>query len=94
MNLRQLLERSGKTCTEVGYRCSITEQTVRNWIKGKYLPRLDIVTLKTLIEVLECSFEELYTAVLLTQEEKSQSKAVKEAEPKSVVVADLTSFAG
>lgn len=70
MNLRQLLARSGKTCTEVGFRCSITEQTVRNWVKGKYLPRLDIVTLNTLISVLGCSFEELYAAVLETQEEK------------------------
>lgn len=83
MNLKELLERSGKSCTEVGFRCLITEQTVRNWIRGKYLPRLDIITLKTLLDTLECSFEELYTAVHTTKLEAERVKAEKAMELES-----------
>ncbi|MEG4323695.1 multiprotein-bridging factor 1 family protein [Microcoleus sp. Aus8_D3] len=41
ITLEALIEASGKTQRELGIALGVTELTIRNWSKGRKLPRID-----------------------------------------------------
>jgi transcriptional regulator with XRE-family HTH domain len=62
ITLERLIEASGKTQRELGAALGVTELTIRNWMKGRKIPRLDNaaalaaelnVSLKTLTQSLQ-----------------------------------------
>jgi putative transcriptional regulator len=69
MNIRQLITRLGLRTVDVASYVKIAESTVRNWEYGKTIPKLRLDQIKKLLELYQCSFEELYNAM-----EKSQNK--------------------
>jgi putative transcriptional regulator len=69
MNMRELRKRLGLRTVDVASYVKIAESTVRNWEYGKTIPKLRLDQIKKLLELYQCTFEELYIAM-----EKSQNK--------------------
>jgi DNA-binding transcriptional regulator YiaG len=63
MNIKQLRTRLGLRTVDVASYVNIAESTVRNWEYGKTIPKLRLDQLKKLLELYQCSFDELYYAL-------------------------------
>lgn len=61
MNMRQLRERMNLRTVDVASKLGVAESSVRNWERGRSVPRLEQV--KQLMTLYKCSFEELYDAI-------------------------------
>lgn len=61
--LAQLRIRAGLRAVDVGYHLSINESTVRNWEKGRTIPTVTFTQIDKLMELYNCSYEELRDAV-------------------------------
>ncbi len=75
MNMKQLRERAKLKTIAVAYHLGIAESTVRNWEKGRTIPKLRIDQMGKLLNLYSCTFEELEAAVKETMaEQESDSK--------------------
>ncbi|MBW4668422.1 MAG: helix-turn-helix domain-containing protein [Cyanomargarita calcarea GSE-NOS-MK-12-04C] len=63
MNIRQLRERKKLRTVDVASRLDVGESTIRNWEKGRTIPRLRIDQFNDLLVLYDCTFDELWTAV-------------------------------
>lgn len=57
--LTELRQRANKTQKEVAEALKVSEQTIRNWEKGRERPRLFIWQVVALCELFSCAVEEL-----------------------------------
>lgn len=62
MNMKELRECRGLSTVEIAYRLGRAESTIRNWDSGREIPRLGITEIPTLLEIYQCSLEELVAA--------------------------------
>lgn len=75
MDMKKLRERVKLRTVDIAYHIGIAESTVRNWEKGRTIPKLRIDQFGKLIELYGCTFDELQTAVKKSMaEEGSNSK--------------------
>ena len=74
MNLKQLRNQANKKAEEVAVELSIAVSTVRNWEQGKTTPKIRIDQFKTLCQLYNCSFDELYIAYTNSQKPVSATK--------------------
>ena len=63
MDMRDLREKQGLRTVDVASKIDVAESTVRNWEKGRTIPKLRADQFAALIDLYECSFEELYLAI-------------------------------
>ncbi|MDV2992092.1 MAG: hypothetical protein N4J56_001746 [Chroococcidiopsis sp. SAG 2025] len=61
--MKELRERRGLRTVDVASKMGISESTVRNWERGRTIPTLRLDQFEELLELYECSFEELAAAV-------------------------------
>ena len=73
MDMKQLRERKDLRTVDVAYHLGIAESTVRNWEKGRTVPKLRIDQFSKLLKLYECSFEQLEKATMLSLEEEEVS---------------------
>lgn len=64
MNMKQLRERANLRTVDVASKLGVAESSVRNWERGRSVPRLEQV--KQLMTLYDCSFDELYDAITST----------------------------
>ena len=62
MNMKQLRLRTGKRAEEVAVELNVAVSTVRNWDQLKNVPRMTPMKLQQLMEVYNCTFDELLQA--------------------------------
>lgn len=62
MNMKQLRQRSGKRAEEIAAELGVAMSTVRNWEQLRTVPRMTPASLKRLMEVYNCTFDELVQA--------------------------------
>ena len=62
MDMKQLRERANLRTIDVAYHLGIAESTVRNWEKGRTIPKLRIDQFANLTEIYNCTFEDLNQA--------------------------------
>lgn len=62
MNMKQLRIRAGKRAEEVAAELGVAISTVRNWEQMKTSPRMTPASLKRLMTVYQCTFDELVQA--------------------------------
>jgi hypothetical protein len=75
MDMKELLKRVGDRPTEIAYRLGVTEQTVRNWSRGVKIPNIPINQVPAMLEALDCSLEELVSAVNETAQKRAERLA-------------------
>lgn len=74
MDMKQLRERIGLSTVDVAYRLGKSESTIRNWDTGRQIPTLEVIEVPVLLEVYQCSLEELVAAV---KESRAKYKTAK-----------------
>lgn len=62
MNMKDLRLRSGKRAEEIAVELGVAVSTVRNWDQLKTVPRMTPTGFQKLMEVYNCTFEELIQA--------------------------------
>lgn len=62
MNMKQLRLRSGKRAEEIAAELGVAMSTVRNWEQLKNVPRMTPLAMQKLMQVYNCSFDELVEA--------------------------------
>jgi transcriptional regulator with XRE-family HTH domain len=62
MDMKQLRVRAGKRAEEVAAELGVAISTVRNWEQRKTSPRMTPASLKRLMTVYQCTFDELVEA--------------------------------
>ena len=67
MNMKELRIRSGKRAEEIAAELGVAMSTVRNWEQLKNMPRMTPKGIKNLMEVYQCTFEELIQAEVETE---------------------------
>lgn len=67
MNMRQLRERAKLRTMDVAVALDVAESSVRNWERGRSVPRLEQV--KCLLKLYKCSFDEFYDAITSVRKE-------------------------
>ena len=63
MNIKELRERAELRTVDVASKIGIAESSVRNWEKGRTIPRLRVDQTAALCRLYKCSIEELEQAV-------------------------------
>ncbi|MEA5617515.1 helix-turn-helix transcriptional regulator [Cronbergia sp. UHCC 0137] len=63
MDMKELRERQKLRTVDVASRIGIGESTVRNWEKGRTIPKLRIDQFNQLLKLYQCNFEDLTQAV-------------------------------
>jgi len=61
--MKQLRERVKLRTVDVASRIGVAESSVRNWEKGRTIPKLRIDQIGELLRLYQCSFDELEEAV-------------------------------
>jgi transcriptional regulator with XRE-family HTH domain len=61
MNIKELRQRAGLKAEEVAVKLGVARSTIGNWEQGKAVPHFDVIG--NLLELYQCSFEELRQAV-------------------------------
>lgn len=62
LNLAKLRQKAGLTQQELADALGVTQKTISIWEKGSVEPKLSLRQTKTLMDVLNCTFEELLEA--------------------------------
>ena len=70
MDMRQLREQAGLRTVDVASRIGVGESSVRNWEKGRTIPKLRVDQMGELLRLYGCTFEQLEQAV-----KEAQAKA-------------------
>jgi putative transcriptional regulator len=70
MNMKELRKRSGKRAEEIAAQLGVAMSTVRNWEQLKNVPRMTPVSMKRVMEVYNCTLDELIEAELAISEAK------------------------
>lgn len=68
-SMAQLRERAGLRTVDVASKIGVGESSVRNWEKGRTIPKLRIDQIGDLIRLYGCSFEEFEQAIKNTKTE-------------------------
>lgn len=63
MNIRDLRKKQGLKTVDVASVVGVAESTVRNWEYGKTIPKLRLDQIKKLLDLYQCDFNELYSAI-------------------------------
>ena len=71
MNIKELREKAGLKAEEAAYKVGIALSTLRNWESGITEPSMGVSKMKHLLDVYQCSFEDLAIAVEKTKKSKS-----------------------
>ncbi|MBW4659288.1 MAG: helix-turn-helix transcriptional regulator [Drouetiella hepatica Uher 2000/2452] len=61
--MKALRERTGLRTIDVAYELKCSESSVRNWEKGRTTPKMEVWQVFRLLEVYQCTREELEQAV-------------------------------
>ena len=72
MDMRKLRERAGLRAVDVCFRLGVNESTVRNWEKGRTVPRFTLNQIDELLSMFNCTYEELRDAMkesMITEED-------------------------
>lgn len=56
--MRELRERAGLKVIDVAYRMGVAESSIRNWERGRSIPRLTPEQFRLICSMYNCSFEE------------------------------------
>lgn len=75
MDMKKLLKRVGTRPAEIAYKLGVSEQTVRNWSNGVKEPTVSVSELPTLLQTLDCSLDELVTAVNESKRKRAERLA-------------------
>lgn len=70
MNMKQLRLRAKLRTVDVASRVGVGESSVRNWEKGRTIPKLTIDKTAALCLLYQCSIEELDLAVKASMEQR------------------------
>lgn len=76
MDIRDLRLRQNLRTVDVASRLGIGESTVRNWEKGRTMPKLRADQFDDLLKLYKCDFEEFMSALKKTMEASSNSAAI------------------
>lgn len=68
MDMKQLIEQKNMRTIDLSYKFDIAESTVRNWEKGRTIPKLRLDQLSKLLKLYGCSFEQLEKAMIFSLE--------------------------
>lgn len=71
MNMKQLRERAKLRTVDVASKIGVGESSVRNWEKGRTIPKLRIDQMGDLLRLYNCSFDELEQAIKESMESVS-----------------------
>jgi len=63
MDMKQLRERAQLRTIDVAYHLNVAESTVRNWERGRTIPKLRLDQFGELLRLYNCSFEQLEEAM-------------------------------
>ncbi|WP_416675929.1 helix-turn-helix transcriptional regulator [Egbenema bharatensis] len=63
MTLLKLRQQAGLTQQELADALGVTQKTISIWEKGSVEPKLSLRQTKTMMEVLDCTFDELLEAI-------------------------------
>jgi hypothetical protein len=55
---------------EIAYNINLAEATIRNWIKGRAIPTLNVFELKVVLDFLKVTFDEFEAATRRTYQKK------------------------
>ena len=75
LTFMKLRERVGVTPRELAQSLGVTVTTISAWENGRHEPKLTILQIKRLMEVLDCSLDDLEGAVQNAQRKKPQENA-------------------
>lgn len=67
MDMKELRERAGLGAEEAAFRVGVAHSTIRNWESGKTEPSLGVTKTSELLQLYQCTFEELEQAVRETK---------------------------
>lgn len=70
LTFMKLRERVGLTQRELAQSLGVTVTTISAWENGRHEPKLTVVQLKRLTELLDCSLDDLVEAVQSTHRKK------------------------
>ena len=65
--MKQLRERTNKRAEEIAAELGVALATVRFWEQGHHEPRITLSAMPKLLEVYQCSLEEIVQATLKSQ---------------------------
>ena len=67
MNMRDLRKQSGKKVEEIALALGVGSSTVRFWEQGRHEPRLPISQVQSLLDIYDCSLEDIAQATKESQ---------------------------
>lgn len=70
MNMKDLRQRTGKKVEQIALELGVSASTIHNWEQSRCIPRMTASSFKKLMDVYECTFEEL----VIAEEEITSSK--------------------
>ncbi|AFZ24268.1 putative transcriptional regulator [Cylindrospermum stagnale PCC 7417] len=80
MDMKELRESQKLRTVDVASQIGIGESTVRNWEKGRTIPKLRIDQFNKLLELYKCNFENLTQAVEKTNIRYSRTSQTHQPE--------------
>lgn len=64
MDMRELRKKAQLSAEEAAFKLKVAHSTIRNWESGRTEPSLGVTKISQLLELYNCSFEELEQAVI------------------------------
>lgn len=81
VDMKGLRERVGLKTMEVAIRLNKSEATVRFWESGRSIPTFDPREIPCVLEVYQCTLDELIAAVDETDKKRSEKGVAKKIQP-------------
>lgn len=73
MDMKELREKARLSAEEAAFRLGVAHSTIRNWESGKTEPSLGVTKISELLQLYQCTFEELQLAVRESKAKTSDS---------------------